>query len=585
MKRMASKKSHSWWWDSHISPKNSKWLMENLEEMDKRVKEMLKLIEEEGDSFAKKAEMYYERRPVLISHVEDFYRMYRALAERYDNVTGELRKNVQSELQSQGSGTGSDFGSEPPLSPTLSPELTPECKPPRPKPSPRTSSFHFFLGSGGSSDVSRKGSDGSLSSSSDSESESDDTKEVNVDSISSRLHDRILELEDELSDVREKLRIQEDKCFNDQCEHMDNGNYLDFSLKISALEEELISAKAKLQDSEAEIVSLQNKLEERNGFIETENIPLSLEKKQVAELEKQIAMLEADISAHKNEIEDLKGAMAASSQKFEAELSDRDLEIGEYKTELVNLSERFLKENSSLEADVENLEGVIKGLNAEVDRVSGENLLLEARLEELENVIKELEARAASSAEKFLQEKSALEAEAINLSQSNASLECRLSKLEDDIRQLEAEKMEASKESGKHIAELNQSLDALILKLEILTSEKEAIHAKVDTLINDVKCRDDRISQMDEHLRQLHLEHAELIVEIEEVQKADVELRKLVRELEEEVDRQKVEISDGAEGKREAIRQLCFSLEHYRDGYHHLRQLLQGHKRPVVMAT
>lgn len=31
MKRTASKKSHSWWWDSHVSPKNSKWLQENLE--------------------------------------------------------------------------------------------------------------------------------------------------------------------------------------------------------------------------------------------------------------------------------------------------------------------------------------------------------------------------------------------------------------------------------------------------------------------------------------------------------------------------------------------------------------------------
>lgn len=553
--------------------------------MDKRVKEMLKLIEEEGDSFAKKAEMYYERRPVLISHVEDFYRMYRALAERYDNVTGELRKNVPSELQSQGSASGSDFGSEPSLSPTLSPELTPERKPPRPKPSPRTSGFHFLLGSSGSLDISRKGSDGSLSSSSDSECESDDAKEVNVDSISSRLHDRILELEDELSDVKEKLRIQEEKCSNVQFEHMENGSHLDLSSKISALDEELITAKAKLQDSEAEILSLKIKLEERNAFIKTENVQLSLEKKQVAELEKRIAVLEAEILAHKNEIEDLKGAMTVCSQKFEAELSDRDLEIGEYKTELVNLSERFLKEKSSLEADVENLEGVIKGLNAEVDIISGEKLLLEARLAELENVIQELEARPASSAEKLLQEKSALEAEVINLSQSHASLEVKLSKLEDDIRELEAEKMEASKESGKHLAELNQCLDAFDLKLEILTSEKETLHAKVNTLIDDVKCRDDRISQMDDHLRQLHLEHAELIIEIEQAQKADVELRKLVRELEEEVVRQKVEISDGAEEKREAIRQLCFSLEHYRDGYHQLRQLLQGHRRPVVMAT
>lgn len=31
MKRIESRKSHSWWWDSHISPKNSKWLPENLE--------------------------------------------------------------------------------------------------------------------------------------------------------------------------------------------------------------------------------------------------------------------------------------------------------------------------------------------------------------------------------------------------------------------------------------------------------------------------------------------------------------------------------------------------------------------------
>ncbi|CAN0895985.1 hypothetical protein LINGRAHAP2_LOCUS18192 [Linum grandiflorum] len=31
MKRLESRKSHSWWWDSHINPKNSKWLMENLD--------------------------------------------------------------------------------------------------------------------------------------------------------------------------------------------------------------------------------------------------------------------------------------------------------------------------------------------------------------------------------------------------------------------------------------------------------------------------------------------------------------------------------------------------------------------------
>ncbi|XP_020520087.1 protein NETWORKED 1D isoform X1 [Amborella trichopoda] len=82
---------YSWWWDSHMSPKNSKWLQENLTDMDSKVKTMIKLIEEDADSFARRAEMYYKKRPELMKLVEEFYRAYRALAERYDHATGELR--------------------------------------------------------------------------------------------------------------------------------------------------------------------------------------------------------------------------------------------------------------------------------------------------------------------------------------------------------------------------------------------------------------------------------------------------------------------------------------------------------------
>ncbi|XVE65963.1 hypothetical protein DITRI_Ditri08aG0043400 [Diplodiscus trichospermus] len=84
-------RSYSWWWDSHISPKNSKWLQENLTDMDTKIKAMIKLIEEDADSFARRAEMYYKKRPELMKLVEDFYRAYRALAERYDHATVELR--------------------------------------------------------------------------------------------------------------------------------------------------------------------------------------------------------------------------------------------------------------------------------------------------------------------------------------------------------------------------------------------------------------------------------------------------------------------------------------------------------------
>ncbi|KAI3827745.1 hypothetical protein L1987_01828 [Smallanthus sonchifolius] len=93
-----SRRLYSWWWDSHISPKNSKWLQENLSDMDTKVKSMIKLIEEDADSFARRAEMYYKKRPELMKLVEEFYRAYRALAERYDYATGELR-HAQKALQ------------------------------------------------------------------------------------------------------------------------------------------------------------------------------------------------------------------------------------------------------------------------------------------------------------------------------------------------------------------------------------------------------------------------------------------------------------------------------------------------------
>jgi chromosome segregation ATPase len=92
MSQAESRRMYSWWWDSHISPKNSKWLQENLTDIDVKVKSMIKLIEEDADSFARRAEMYYKKRPELMKLVEEFYRAYRALAERYDHATGALRQ-------------------------------------------------------------------------------------------------------------------------------------------------------------------------------------------------------------------------------------------------------------------------------------------------------------------------------------------------------------------------------------------------------------------------------------------------------------------------------------------------------------
>ncbi|KAG9440808.1 hypothetical protein H6P81_020973 [Aristolochia fimbriata] len=91
MLQRAASNAYSWWWVSHIRTKQSKWLEQSLLDMEDKVAAILKLIEEEADSFAKKAEMYYRKRPELINFVQESYRAYRSLAERYDHISGELQ--------------------------------------------------------------------------------------------------------------------------------------------------------------------------------------------------------------------------------------------------------------------------------------------------------------------------------------------------------------------------------------------------------------------------------------------------------------------------------------------------------------
>ncbi|CAH8371952.1 unnamed protein product [Eruca vesicaria subsp. sativa] len=91
MLQRAASNAYSWWWASHIRTKQSKWLEQNLQDIEEKVQYVLKLLQEDGDSFAKRAEMYYKKRPELITFVEESFRAYRALAERYDHISTELQ--------------------------------------------------------------------------------------------------------------------------------------------------------------------------------------------------------------------------------------------------------------------------------------------------------------------------------------------------------------------------------------------------------------------------------------------------------------------------------------------------------------
>ncbi|CAA3025484.1 kinase-interacting 1-like [Olea europaea subsp. europaea] len=91
MLQRAASNACSWWWAAHIRTKQCKWLEQSLQDMEENVQNVLKLIQEDGDSFAKRAEMYYKKRPELINFVEESHRAFRALADRYDHLSKELQ--------------------------------------------------------------------------------------------------------------------------------------------------------------------------------------------------------------------------------------------------------------------------------------------------------------------------------------------------------------------------------------------------------------------------------------------------------------------------------------------------------------
>ncbi|XP_039024635.1 protein NETWORKED 2A-like [Hibiscus syriacus] len=91
MLHRVSSNVYPWWWASHIRTKQSKWLEQNLHDMEEKFAGMLEIIDDDGDSFIRRANMYFKKRPELLSIVEDTYRAYRALAERYDLLSRDLQ--------------------------------------------------------------------------------------------------------------------------------------------------------------------------------------------------------------------------------------------------------------------------------------------------------------------------------------------------------------------------------------------------------------------------------------------------------------------------------------------------------------
>ncbi|KAK7372232.1 hypothetical protein VNO80_05605 [Phaseolus coccineus] len=611
MRRLESRKSHSWWWDSHISPKNSKWLLENLEEMDRSVKRMLKLIEEDADSFAKKAEMYYQKRPELVALVEEFYRGYRALAERYDHVTVELRKNIPSDLQSQGSGI-SDGGSEPS---SAWPSPTPK-RGGRLKSSNRAAGFDYFLGtSGNGSDAQKDGDESSTLT--DSEDESDDSSVNNYSGLLQNGSDlginrRIMELETELREVKGKLWMQEEEHAEVSSRGSRNENTVDFYTKINAYEQELMNVNEKLRLSEEEITKLKIELEKYGPF-NAQNLESGFEFSSTKEhinngdeaLEHKMIEVEGSIDGVDKELSEQNAGIESLARELritKENLKTSETQITSLKFEANKSSERIqqlLDQVDLSTKDIASWKNKFNSEKRESTKLNERLARLKTSLSDRDHEIRDLKTAVSDAEQKIFPEKAQLKSEMSKLLEEQTHLEeqirdweCRGRSFEEEIRKIQSEKVEMEEALSVEIQLLKADIEKrennikeLNTSLHTLKLEKDNLHVEVGSLMEEVNSKDVRIEHLNSHLNQLHIEHVQLIAGMEEAHKQAEELKSKAKQLEEEVERQKTVILEGAEEKREAIRQLCFSLEHYRNSYNMLRQHVVGHKLVPVLAA
>ncbi|KAL8096068.1 hypothetical protein AgCh_037141 [Apium graveolens] len=592
--------------DSYISVENSKWLAENIEGVDEILREIRRLTEDKY-SEVKEAEGCYQQKQEVVAHAARICHMYKLLAERYDQLTEEVRLQIPSLLNVKHSAIN-DNGSE-----HASPLQTPNQKMTGTK-LKKDGDFKVYPSSGSGSPDSSLKEASEYSMSSDSESES----------FYSTIN------KDILSPMSVKSKIPHGK-FAEQTEPWGTeaivqkikGENADGTAKLRFSEKENARLEGELKKQETITVLIDNlnvQLQEAQQSIQMRDDDLEIEKQKVLELQYQVAESQVQIDDSKSYVELLmqelkmyREKLKGSEDKLLKLKSEHFNEVSEGARQFQNQIESAHKEIALLETKLDSEQNQVAELQEKIIGYVGDR-------SQHDKEISALKDKFSDAQKNFSGEKELLESDLSDLSEKNSGLleentklneilkvfEVQIRSLQTEIYCCQSEAMEMQafhgaqvinlqveienikaevKAKGEQVEALNKNLDMLTLKYDMLMENKDELDAKVENLNAELSSKNDEIREMNSHLYQLHLENVEMIAESERARKHEDELNEKVVELQNEVDRQVAMISDRAEEKREAIRQLCFSVEYYRNGYQELRQVFTGLKHRTVLAS
>ncbi|XP_061356059.1 protein NETWORKED 4B [Gastrolobium bilobum] len=421
------------------------------------------------------------------------------------------------------------------------------------------------------------------------------------------------------ADLEQQIQIVGEEKIDNILWARGNESYDELLREFIKNEEELKVSNFKLQLSETEIVNLKNQIEKREDQLDNVRKELKMkednleyEKGNVLELQKQTADLETHVPDCCYKIAKLVEQLELANEQ----LKTSNDEIARLREELRSKSSDTHELQGQLDVAQENvatLECQLDSGRKQIGELEDRITLYKVNETNLELEVQKLKAEMLDAQVQFSLEKDQLHSDFVSLSEVKIQLGSRLEEwesrsnaLENKLRQFEAEKLKLEElhasqqmvlqgeisclkeELGlrRHDVEaVNNEFDRHKQKYDLLMTERDGANAKTHKLMAEVSFRDNQIANFERELFQLSAQQAELISGSETRLNLVNELNLKVEELEKEVTRQNAVISDRAEEKREAIRQLCFSLDHYRSGYQELLQAFTGYKRHAVIAS
>ncbi|CAG7908932.1 unnamed protein product [Brassica rapa] len=576
----ANTKRYSWWWDSHISPKNSKWLQENLTDMDSKVKQMIKVIEEDADSFARRAEMYYKKRPELMKLVEEFYRAYRALAERYDHATGVIRHAQQTMAEAFPNQDPMMFGEESLVGPSteeFDPQ-TPESYPPIRAPVYPSDLKKGALGISSShmSTVKRNiafmedpqglkiGKARRGLNFNDADGNGRNAKVLSESERASKAEAEIVALKDALAKVQAEKEANLAQ-FDQNLERLTN-----MESEVSRAQEDSRCFNERATRAEAEVETLRETLSKLE--VEKESSLLQYQQclENIADLEERISLAQKEANERASQAE---GEIIALKESLVGSETEKEAALVQYQQcleTISNLEERLRKAEEDarlINQRAENADGEVESLKEKVSKLTQENEAYELQYQQCLETIADLKLKLFHAQEetqrlsreiedgvaklKFAEEK------CVVLERSNQNLHSELDGLLEKLENQSHELTEKQKEMGKlwttvqeeHLrfveaetafqtlqqlhSQSQEELNTLALELQNRSEILKDMEARNSGLLEEVQ----EAKEESKSLNELNLASAASIISLqEEVSRLRETIQKLEAEVELRVD-------------------------------------------------